>query len=57
MTRIRARPRRRALPVSTGTGQQSLEFTAAASASLVTASLDQGVNVEVLRPVLDIVRR
>ncbi|WP_261565171.1 hypothetical protein [Frankia gtarii] len=32
-------------------------FTEAALASLVTASLDQGVNVEVLRPVLDIVRR
>ncbi|OHV47384.1 NAD(P)-binding domain-containing protein [Pseudofrankia sp. BMG5.36] len=40
-----------------GAGQQSLEFTEAALASLVTASLDQGVNVEVLRPVLDIVRR
>ncbi|ONH61503.1 dehydrogenase [Frankia sp. CcI49] len=40
-----------------GAGQQSLEFTETALASLVTASLDQGVNVEVLRPVLDIVRR
>ncbi|MBL7500166.1 NAD(P)-dependent oxidoreductase [Frankia sp. CNm7] len=40
-----------------GAGQQSLEFTEAALASLVTASLDQGVNVEVLRPVLDVVRR
>ncbi|ABD12651.1 hypothetical protein ThrDRAFT_02842 [Frankia casuarinae] len=34
-----------------------VEFTEAALESLVTASLDQGVNVEVLRPVHDIVRR
>lgn len=40
-----------------GAGQQSLEFTEAALDSLVTASLDQGVNVEVLRPVHDIARR
>lgn len=40
-----------------GAGQQSLEFTEAALDSLVTASLDQGVNVEVLRPVHDVVRR
>lgn len=40
-----------------GVGQQSLEFTEVALDSLVTASLDQGVSVEVLRPVLDIVRR
>ncbi|WP_018639640.1 imine reductase family protein [Parafrankia elaeagni] len=40
-----------------GAGQQSLEFTEAALASLVTASLEAGVQVDVLRPVHDIVRR
>lgn len=40
-----------------GAGQQSLEFTEAALDSLVTASLDQGIGAEVLRPVQDIVRR
>ncbi|MQA90413.1 MAG: NAD(P)-dependent oxidoreductase [Gemmatimonas sp.] len=40
-----------------GEGQQSLEFTGTALALLVQASTDQGVNVEVLKPVYDIVRR
>ncbi|WP_374690114.1 NAD(P)-dependent oxidoreductase [Frankia sp. AvcI1] len=40
-----------------GAGQQSLEFTEAALDLLVTASLDQGVSIEVLRPVHDIVHR
>jgi 3-hydroxyisobutyrate dehydrogenase-like beta-hydroxyacid dehydrogenase len=40
-----------------GAGQQSLVFTEAALAALVTASVEVGVDVEVLRPVHDIVRR
>ncbi|CUU56250.1 3-hydroxyisobutyrate dehydrogenase [Parafrankia irregularis] len=40
-----------------GAGQQSLEFTEAALAALVTASVETGVNADVLRPVHDIVRR
>jgi 3-hydroxyisobutyrate dehydrogenase-like beta-hydroxyacid dehydrogenase len=40
-----------------GEGQQSLEFTSAALGSLTQASIDQGVNPEVLKPVHDIVRR
>jgi 3-hydroxyisobutyrate dehydrogenase-like beta-hydroxyacid dehydrogenase len=38
-------------------GQQSLEFTEAALATLVAASLEADVVVDVLRPVHDIVRR
>jgi 3-hydroxyisobutyrate dehydrogenase-like beta-hydroxyacid dehydrogenase len=41
----------------TGEGQQSLQFTETALASLMQASTDQGINVEVLKPVHDIVRR
>jgi 3-hydroxyisobutyrate dehydrogenase-like beta-hydroxyacid dehydrogenase len=41
----------------TGDGQQSLRFTEAALSALVQASTDQGVSVEVLKPVHDIVRR
>ncbi|WP_199736612.1 NAD(P)-dependent oxidoreductase [Micromonospora sp. HM5-17] len=41
----------------TGEGQQSLRFTEAALSSLMRASTEQGVNVEVLKPVYDIVRR
>ncbi|GAA4596168.1 NAD(P)-binding domain-containing protein [Planotetraspora phitsanulokensis] len=40
-----------------GEGQQSLEFTETALAALTRASIDQSVNVEVLKPVHDIVRR
>ncbi|WP_020576135.1 NAD(P)-dependent oxidoreductase [Actinopolymorpha alba] len=40
-----------------GEGQQSLEFTQAALDSILQASIDQGVSVEVLRPVRDLVRR
>lgn len=40
-----------------GEGQQSLQFTETALASLLQAGTDQGVNVEVLKPVYDIVRR
>lgn len=40
-----------------GTGQQSLLFTETALAALMRASTEQGVDVEVLRPVYDIVRR
>lgn len=39
----------------TGEGQQSLEFSDLGN--LMRASLDQGVNVEVLRPVHDLIRR
>jgi 3-hydroxyisobutyrate dehydrogenase-like beta-hydroxyacid dehydrogenase len=41
----------------TGEGQQSLSFTESALAALIRASTDQGVSVEVLKPVYDIVRR
>jgi 3-hydroxyisobutyrate dehydrogenase-like beta-hydroxyacid dehydrogenase len=41
----------------TGESQQSLEFTETALASVVRASLDQGVSAEVLGPVHDMVRR
>jgi hypothetical protein len=41
----------------TGAGQQSLEFTEAALAALLRASTEQGVSVEVLKPVHDLVRR
>ncbi|PZF99764.1 NAD(P)-dependent oxidoreductase [Micromonospora deserti] len=40
-----------------GEGQQSLEFTEVAVASLMQATIDQGVSVEVLKPVHDLVRR
>jgi 3-hydroxyisobutyrate dehydrogenase-like beta-hydroxyacid dehydrogenase len=40
-----------------GEGQQSLKFTETALAALLRASVDAGVNVEVLKPVHDIVRR
>lgn len=40
-----------------GEGQQSLEFTSAALNGLMRASLEQGVNPEVLKPVHDVVRR
>jgi 3-hydroxyisobutyrate dehydrogenase-like beta-hydroxyacid dehydrogenase len=40
-----------------GEGQQSLRFTETALASLIQASTDQGVNVEVLKPIHDLVRR
>lgn len=40
-----------------GEGQQSLGFTETALAALIRTSVDQGVSVEVLRPVHDIVRR
>lgn len=40
-----------------GEGQQSLRFTETALAALIRATSDQGVPVEVLRPVHDIVRR
>lgn len=40
-----------------GPGQQSLHFTEAALDALVTASLEENVRVDVLRPVLDLVRR
>lgn len=40
-----------------GEGQQSLRFTEAALAALLRASTDEGVSVEVLKPVHDIVRR
>ncbi|MFI6763085.1 hypothetical protein ACIBF5_28545 [Micromonospora sp. NPDC050417] len=40
-----------------GEGQQSLEFTQVALDAIVQASIDQGVSVEVLRPVHDLVRR
>jgi 3-hydroxyisobutyrate dehydrogenase-like beta-hydroxyacid dehydrogenase len=41
----------------TGEGQQSLRFTDAALAALMRATADEGVSVEVLKPVHDIVRR
>jgi 3-hydroxyisobutyrate dehydrogenase-like beta-hydroxyacid dehydrogenase len=41
----------------TGPGQQPLDFTGAALATLTRASRDQGVDIEVLRPVRDIVER
>ncbi|GIJ78722.1 3-hydroxyisobutyrate dehydrogenase [Micromonospora phaseoli] len=40
-----------------GEGQQSLEFTQVALDTIVQASIDQGVSVEVLRPVRDLVHR
>ncbi|MFK3979533.1 NAD(P)-dependent oxidoreductase [Micromonospora sp. NPDC050397] len=40
-----------------GEGGQSLKFTETALAALIRASLDQGVGVEVLRPVHDLVTR
>jgi 3-hydroxyisobutyrate dehydrogenase-like beta-hydroxyacid dehydrogenase len=40
-----------------GEGQQSLEFTSGALGGLMQASIEQGVNPEVLKPVHDIVRR
>ncbi|PZG14255.1 NAD(P)-dependent oxidoreductase [Micromonospora craterilacus] len=40
-----------------GDGQQSLEFTQGALDTIVQASIDQGMNAEVLRPVHDLVRR
>ncbi|RKR87597.1 6-phosphogluconate dehydrogenase-like protein [Micromonospora pisi] len=40
-----------------GEGQQSLEFTRSALDAIVQASIDQGVSIEVLRPVHDLVRR
>ncbi|WP_432972132.1 NAD(P)-dependent oxidoreductase [Dactylosporangium sp. CA-233914] len=41
----------------TGEGQQSLQFTETALATLLRATAEQGVAVEVLRPVHDIVQR
>ncbi|GAB3847067.1 NAD(P)-dependent oxidoreductase [Dactylosporangium cerinum] len=41
----------------TGEGQQSLQFTETALAALLRATAEQGVAVEVLQPVHDIVRR
>jgi len=40
-----------------GAGQQSLDFTEAALAALMTATLAQGVDAAALRPVHDLVRR
>jgi hypothetical protein len=40
-----------------GEGQQSLRFTETALAALTRASIDEGVDTDVLRPVHDIVRR
>lgn len=40
-----------------GAGQQSLEFTSGAIGVLMQASVEQGVNPEVLKPMHDIVRR
>jgi 3-hydroxyisobutyrate dehydrogenase-like beta-hydroxyacid dehydrogenase len=41
----------------TGPGQQSLRFTGTALAALLRASADQGVDMRVLEPVYDLVRR